>query len=360
MKRWIGVVLAIVLAGVAGVAILLGREGEQGPEAAVVRGVIGSEKKPFFDDPRVEAAFARHGLRVEVDTAGSRQIVTDVDLDAYSFAFPSSAPAAERIKRDRGATRTFSPFYSPMAVATFEPIAGLLTKAGVLHDSGKGYQTLDIKKYLELVAKNTRWDQIPGNSTYRARKRVLLTTTDIRTSNSAAMYLSVIGYVANGENVITSDAQIAQIAPIVAPAVLDQGFSESTSEASFDDYLALGAGKTPMLIVYEAQYLARVFAGDGAIKPDMRLVYPSPTVLSKHTLVPLDGQGARVGELLTEDPELRALAAAHGFRTTDPKAFTDLVARTGAPAAADLVDVVEPPAYERLDKLIATIDAARP
>jgi hypothetical protein len=357
MKRWIGVALAAVLAGVAVVAVVLGNRSTEGPEITVVRGVIGSEKKPFFDDPRVKAAFARHGLRVEVDTAGSRQIVTDVDLSRYAFAFPSSVPAAEKIKRDRGATTTFSPFYSPMAVATFEPIAGLLTKAGVLQNSDKGPQTLDIKKYLELTAKGTRWDQIPGNSVYRARKRVLLTTTDIRTSNSAAMYLSAIGYVANGEDVITSDAQIARIAPIVAPLVLDQGFAETTSEASFDDYLALGAGKTPMLVVYEAQYLSHVFAGDGAIKADMRLVYPSPTVLSKHTLVPLSGPGTRVGELLTGDHELQALAAAHGFRTTDPRAFADLAARSKAPVA-ELVDVVEPPAYERLDKLITAIDAA--
>ncbi|MFB4279970.1 hypothetical protein ACBJ59_32100 [Nonomuraea sp. MTCD27] len=358
MKRWIGVILAAVLVGVAVVAIVTGNRGE--PEAALVRGVIGSEKKPFFDDPRVKAAFAKHGLRVEVDTAGSRQIVTDVDLSRYAFAFPSSVPAAERIKRDRGATTTYSPFYSPMAVATFEPIAALLAKAGVLSDSGKGHQTFDIKKYLELVAKGTRWDEIPDNSDYRARKRVLLTTTDIRTSNSAAMYLSAIGYVANGEDVISSDAQIAEIAPLVAPAVLDQGFSESTSEASFDDYLALGAGKTPMLVVYEAQYLAHVFAADGAIKPEMRLVYPSPTVLSKHTLVPLSGPGSRVGELLTQDPELQSLAAAYGFRTTDPRAFAGLVAKTKAPAAADLVDVVEPPTWERLDRLITTIDSARP
>ncbi|SEH01890.1 hypothetical protein SAMN05444920_122141 [Nonomuraea solani] len=351
MKRWIGVILAVALAGVAVAAIVMGNRTEEGPE--VVRGVIGSEKKPFFDDPKVQAVFARHGLRVEVDTAGSRQIVTGVDLSRYAFAFPSSVPAAERIKRDRKATTTYSPFYSPMAVATFEPIAALLAKAGVLRGT-----TFDIAKYLDLVAKGTRWDQIPDNSAYPARKRVLLTTTDIRTSNSAAMYLSVIGYVANSEDVISSDEQIAKLAPVLAPAVLDQGFAESTSEASFDDYLALGAGKTPMLVVYEAQYLAHVFAGDGAIKPDMRLVYPSPTVLSKHTLVPLSGAGTRIGELLTKDPELQALAAAYGFRTTDPKAFATLAAKTGTPP--DLVDVVEPPAYERLDRLISTIETTRP
>ncbi|NRQ35302.1 hypothetical protein HII36_26255 [Nonomuraea sp. NN258] len=359
MKRWVGVVLAVVLAGAVVAAIVAGNRGSGVPEPVVARGVIGSEKKPFFDDPRVKAVFAEHGLRVEVDTAGSRQIATDVDLSRYAFAFPSSVPAAEKIKRDRRATRTYAPFYSPMAVATFQPIADLLTRLGVLRDSGHGYQILDIKKYLEIAEKGTRWDQIPGNSVYPARKRVLLTTTDVRTSNTAAMYLAAIGYVANGDDVISSAAQVAKVAPVLAPAVLDQGFSESTSEASFDDYLALGAGKTPMLVIYEAQYLARVFAGDGSIKPDMRLVYPSPTVHSKHTLVPLTEPGARVGELLTRDPELLALAARYGFRTADPKAFTDLVAATRAPAAAQLVDVVEPPAYEHLEQLIAGIGAAR-
>ncbi|TDD33682.1 hypothetical protein E1286_41870 [Nonomuraea terrae] len=360
MKRWIGVVLAAVLAGVAVVAVVTGNEEDDRPELTVARGVIGSEKKPFFDDARVRAAFAEHGLRVEVDTAGSRQMVTDVDLGRYAFAFPSSVPAAERIKQDRGASVTYAPFYSPMAVATFEPIAGLLEKLGVLRNSGSGYPIFDIAKYLEIVAKGTRWDNIPDNSDYPARKRVLLTTTDVRTSNSAAMYLSMIGYVANGDDVISSDEQIAKIAPILAPAVLDQGFSETESEEAFENYLVQGSGKTPMTVVYEAQYLSHVFTGDGRIRPEMRLVYPSPTVLSKHTLVPLSAPGSRVGELLTKDPELQSLAAQYGFRTSDPKAFADLVARTKAPAATALVDVVEPPTWERLDRLITAIDSTRP
>ncbi|GAA0819081.1 hypothetical protein GCM10009525_02790 [Streptosporangium amethystogenes subsp. fukuiense] len=262
------------------------RGGAETRELTLVRGVIGSEKKPFFDDRRVRAVFAEHGLRVEVDTAGSRQIAASVDLRKYGFAFPSSAPAAEKIKRDRGATHTFAPFSSPMAIATFEPIADVLAKAGVVRDSGQGYRVLDIKKYLDLVVKGTRWDRLPGNTAYPARKRVLLTTTDIRTSNSAAMYLSIAGYVANGDDVITSSAQGTEVAGAVAPLFLDQGYSETSTEAPFEDYLALGMGKTPMVMIYEAQYASHLFARDGLIRPDMRLLYPSPTVLSKHTLLP--------------------------------------------------------------------------
>ncbi|MER5648754.1 hypothetical protein [Streptosporangium sp. NPDC002524] len=357
MRRWIGVGLALLLGAAVVAAIVAGnRDGAGTREPALVRGVIGSEKKPFFDDPRVRAVFAGHGLRVEVDTAGSRQIATSVDLGKYGFAFPSSAPAAEKIRRDRGAARTFAPFSSPMAIATFTPIVDVLTTAGVVRDSGQGYQVLDIQKYLDMVAKGTRWDKLPGNTVYPARKRVLLTTTDIRTSNSAAMYLSIAGYVANGDDVVTSEEQGAEVARTVAPLFLDQGYSETSTEAPFEDYLSLGMGKTPMVMIYEAQYASRLFSGDGSIRPGMRLLYPSPTVLSKHTLVPLSTQGAEVGRLLQEDPELGRLAALHGFRTAAAKAFDDLVAKAGAPLPPGLVDVVEPPDHDRLEGMISAVE----
>ncbi|GAA0398432.1 hypothetical protein GCM10009530_57650 [Microbispora corallina] len=359
MKRWIGVGLALLLGVAVVAAVVLGNRGSGGgggPAALVtVRGVIGSEKKPFFDDPGVRAAFARHGLRVEVDTAGSREIATSVDLRKYDFAFPSSVPAAEKIKQERGATRVYSPFYSPMAIATFQPIVDVLAKAGVVRDSGGGYQVLDLGKFLGLVAKGTRWDALPGNTAYPARKRVLLTTTDIRTSNSAAMYLAATSYVANDDDVVSSSSQVATVAPIVAPLFLDQGYSESSSEAPFEDYLAIGAGKTPMVVIYEAQYASRLFAADGAIRPDMRLIYPSPTVLSKHTLVPFTDKAAEVGRLLQEDPAFARLEAKYGFRTSDPRVFAGLVASSKAPIPAGLVDVVEPPTYEHLERLISTI-----
>ncbi|KAB8187131.1 hypothetical protein [Microbispora catharanthi] len=360
MKRWIGIGLALALGAAVVLALLLGNGGDGGGgeqrTLTTVRGVIGSEKKPFFDDPAVRAAFARHGLRVDVDTAGSREIATTVDLRPYDFAFPSSVPAAEKIRQARRIARTYSPFYSPMAVATFQPIVDVLEKAGVVRDSGAGYQVLDLRRFLDLVATGTRWDALPGNTSYRARKRVLLTTTDVRTSNSAAMYLAATSYVANGDDVVTSRAQVAEVARTVAPLFLDQGYSESSTEAPFEDYLALGIGKTPMVVIYEAQYAARLFAGGGAIRPDMRLIYPAPTVLSKHTLVPLTDRAAEVGRLLQEDPEFARLAARYGFRTADPKVFADLVATTKAPVPASLVDVVEPPAYDRLEELVSTVE----
>lgn len=98
MKRRVSIGLAVVLVlAVAGVIIWGRGDDSAAGSTTTVRGVIGSEKQAFFTDQRVVDAFAKHGLKVEVDTAGSRQIATTVDLGKYAFAFPSSSPAAQKI-----------------------------------------------------------------------------------------------------------------------------------------------------------------------------------------------------------------------------------------------------------------------
>ncbi|MFD4643438.1 hypothetical protein ACFWN2_39450 [Lentzea sp. NPDC058436] len=352
MKRTLGIGLAVVLLVGVVTAIVLGQGGEQA-QLRTVRGVIGSEKLAFFADQRVKDVFAKHGLKVEVDPAGSRQIATATDLDSYDFAFPSSAPAAEKIQRDRKAARTYAPFSSPMVIATFDPIVELLTKAGVVKD-GPGYPTFDVQAYLGLVAQGTRWDQLPGNTSYPARKNLLVTTTDPRDSNSAAMYLAITSFVANGGVVSSADGE-AKVLPAVSRLFLDQGYTQSSTEGPFEDYLSAGMGKTPLVLAYEAQFVDRVVRGDSSIRPDMKLLYPAPTVLSKHTLVPLRGDGDRVGELLQTDAELGKLAATFGFRTADPRHFNDVVKEKNLTVPQTIVDVVEPPAHETLERMLEAI-----
>jgi hypothetical protein len=195
VRRALSLVLAAVLAIGVGVAIVSSVRdrvaAERPPSLTVVRGVIGSEKQPFFRDPEVAAAFARHGLDVQVDIAGSREIATRVDLGKYDFGFPAGIPAAEKIRRQRKVTAFYQPFYTPMAVATFKPIAQLLRKAGVASPLADGYWRFDMKRYLDLVGKETGWNQLPGNTTYTANKSMLVASTDVRTSNSGAMYLAI-------------------------------------------------------------------------------------------------------------------------------------------------------------------------
>jgi hypothetical protein len=322
-----------------------------------VRGVIGSEKKPFFDDPKVKAAFAKAGFDVQVDTAGSRSIATTTDLSKYDFAFPAGTPQAQKIQRDRKIGTVYVPFFTPMAVATFTPIADLLTAAGVARQGPNG-RILDMKAFLALAARNARWTDLPNNTAYPVSKSILITSTDIATSNSAAMYAAIASYVANANNVVPGPDQVPAVAPAVNPLVTRQGFAESSSEEPFNDYLSIGIGKTPMVLIYEAQFVDRAGQPNGGIRKDMVLLYPDPDVISKHTVVPLTGPGDEVGRLLSNDPELQRLAVVHGFRTANPTAFRDFVSRNRVNVAPDVLNVIEPPTYETLDALVTEISDA--
>ena len=301
------------------------------------------------------AALQRGGFDVTVATSGSRDIA-NADLSAQDFAFPAGVPAAEKIRRGRSGTTSLVPFYTPMAIATWQPIVDLLTQAGVVKQQ-QGYQTLDMTAYMDLVKADTRWKDLPDNTAYSVNKSILVTSTDVRRSNSAAMYLSIASYVVNGDNIVQNDsANIDTIVQKTAPLFLRQGFVESSSEAPFDDYLVQGMGKSPMVMIYESQFIARAGANDGSITPQMVLLYPEPTIFSKHTFVGLTADGIRLGDFLANDPELRGLATQYGFRTSDTAAFQTFVTSHQLNVPQNLIDVIEPPSYEALEAMITRFE----
>jgi hypothetical protein len=357
LRRTLSIVVAVILGLAVITTVVIAVHGSSKKKLVLVRGVIGSEKKPFFDDPRVQRALAKHGFEVQVDTAGSRAIATTVDLSKYDFAFPAGTPQAQKIRTDHHVSTSYVPFFTPMAIATFSDIAHILERAGVTRQHN-GYWTLDMKAYLDLVKRNVRWDQLAGNTTFPSTKKVLITSTDITTSNSAAMYASIASYVANNDNVVDSPDQVRSIVDDVSPIFLEQGYTEQSTEAPFDDYLSIGEGKSPMVMIYEAQFVARAAAHDGSILPNMVLMYPDPGLLSKHTLVPLTANGDAVGRLLTDDPELQQLAVENGFRTAKPSAFADFVRQEQVTVDPQLLNVIDPPTYDNLEALIGQINAA--
>jgi hypothetical protein len=317
-RRIVALGLAALLA--VGVLIAIGSSvaNHLAPTAVQLHGLIGSEKLPFFQDRRVLDALKSAGFDVSVSTAGSRAIAGS-DLSKQDFAFPAGAPAGDKIRRGHPGSVATVPFFTPMTIASWKPIADLLTSAGVVHQRN-GYLAFDVAAYMALVARDARWKDLPNNTTYPVNKSVLVTTTDVRSSNSAAMYLGLVSYVANGDNIVENNVGLDGIVSTAAPLFLRQGFVENSSEVPFDDYLVQGMGKSPMVMIYEAQYLARAAANDGSITPDMVLLYPEPTIFSKHTFVGLTPDGIRLGNFLATDPGIRALATEFGFRTSDTAA----------------------------------------
>ena len=188
------------------IAVATSIAGHLGPTTVPLHGLIGSEKLPFFQDSKVIAALKQGGFDVTVQTAGSRTIASS-DLSQQDFAFPAGAPAGQKIRTDHPGSVAVVPFYTPMAIASWKPITDLLMNAGVVHQRN-GYLGFDMSAYMALVARDARWSDLPGNTTYPVNKSILVTTTDVRQSNSAAMYLALISYVANDNNIVQNGSSL--------------------------------------------------------------------------------------------------------------------------------------------------------
>jgi hypothetical protein len=183
--------------------------------------------------------------------------LTSVDLGKLDFAFPGSGPTAEKIQRDHGITTSYAPFYSPMAIASFESVVNVLATEGVARKDADGSWTFDMSAFMRLAARDTRWDQL-HQEVYRVRKNILVRTTDPRNSNSAVMYLAITSHIANGHQVVQDEAQEQAVLPEVTPLFMKQGFSAATSGPPFDDYLSQGVGHTPLLLIADlSEYLER-------------------------------------------------------------------------------------------------------
>lgn len=354
MQRTLSILLSLLLA--AGLAYGIWTSVGQS-RVEPVRGLIGSEKEAFFADPQVQERLKKeHRLTVEVVKAGSREIAA-ADLSGYDFAFPSGAPSAEAIKKRAGASQTYDSFYTPLVVASWKPVADILAQNGFVKADAEGINTLDLRTFLPLMEEGKRWNDLKGSAAYPSKRSVLIGTTDVRKSNSAAMYLALMAYLMNGEQP-PQGAEAAALAPRVSPLFLRQGYQAGSSAGPFEDYLALGAGKSPLVAIYESQYLEK--ARQKKLPAGSLVLYPAPTIFTRHVLVPLDDAGDRLGKALSSDPELQKLAAQYGFRTTDASVFEAETAATGIKVPQNLVDQAQEPSQEVLNALIADIEKQYP
>jgi hypothetical protein len=220
-----------------------------------VRGLIGSEKEGFFNDPRVQDILRKHSITVSFEKVGSRAIAQRSDLKSFDFAHPAGAPAAQKIQQSIKAQQVFTPFFTPMVVASWKQLLPTLMAEGIVKKESDNYYLVDMPRMVALMEKGTRWKDLKDNSAYAVSKSVLISSTDVRRSNSGAMYLALASYVANGNNVVQSEAELQKVLPLVTSIFLKQGFQEGSSAGPFEDYVSMGIGKAPMVMVYEAQFL---------------------------------------------------------------------------------------------------------
>jgi hypothetical protein len=242
-----------------------------------------------------------------------------------------------------------------MAVASWKLLVPLLEKEGIVSKTDGGFYVIDMKRLLAMSGKGIRWRDLKDNSVFPTGKSILISSTDVRKSNSAAMYLALASYVVNDNNVVDTNEQATRILPVVTSLFLRQGLQESSSAGPFEDYVTMGVGKAPLVMIYESQFL-EYQSKHAQPNPDMILLYPLPTLYTKHIVVPFTENGRRLGEALATDPELQKLAARYGYRTSSPEYFAEFLRSRKLQAPTTLVDVIDPPNYEILERMIQAIE----
>lgn len=356
MRRLLGPILSLLLIGGVGIGIWFSASSAfQARQVVTIRGLIGSEKEEFFRDERVIAALRRNQLEVNIEKAGSREISAKLSEGEYDFGFPAGVPAAEKIRFEHSGSKAYDVFFTPMAVASWKPIADILVANGIAKNEG-AYYTLDMAKYLDLVAREVRWSDLTNNEAYNVNKRVLITSTDIRRSNSAAMYLALSSYVLNGNRIVQSGYSNELVSQLER-LFFEQGFTEYSSEAPFEDYLVMGMGKAPMVMIYEAQFITQTVRASSTLSSDMVLVYPEPSIFTKHILVAFTPGAERLGEALENDEELQKLAIEYGLRNSNIAYQREFWEQHNIQLPQNLINVIEPPTYEVVEGIIQQIEA---
>ena len=362
-------VITAVLVAVFGGALYFALRGQQqlriGQQQAVevantvvLKGLIALDVEPYFKDERVVRALAAKKLPVSVVRVGSRDMGGKVVAGAGpDFFFSSGVVAANQIveaarKANLPATQ-MAPFYTPLVIASWEPIAKILVANGVAKAVSPKVYGVDMGKLTELMLARKRWKDLKGAADYEVGRSVLVSTTDLRRSNSGAMYLALTSQALLGD-IVTDRATAQQVSLKLAELFKRQGYQENYVDGNFDDYVAIGIGKTPMAFIYENQ-LVRYALTKGGVGADMVLLYPLPTIVNKVVFVAMNDRAKALGTALSNDPELQAIAVEYGFRIADTDKFVTALKPTGLAVEPRLIQVVDPPSAEIMAEMIDTV-----
>lgn len=361
-KRLVGTVVLLALFG--GALFFAMRSNEETRQIAQeqvaiataepLKGLIAVDVEAFFKDDRVTQVLTGAKLPVQVARVGSRDMAAKIGAaDQPDFFIASGVVAANMIadaarKAGKTATQT-SPFHTPLVVASWEPVARILAANGMAKPMAPKVYALDMEKLTQAMLAKQRWRDLKNSGDYAVSRSVLVSTTDIRRSNSAAMYLALTSAALNGD-VVADRAAAQKYAGQLAELFKRQGFQENYVNGAFDDYLSIGMGKTPMTFIYEAQMVAQ--AQRGGVRPEMVLMYPQPTIVNKWVLVALNERGKRLAELLAANKTLQAVALEQGFRTGDTAAFAAAAQKAGLAVDVNMNQVIDPPGFDLMFEMI--------
>ncbi len=330
---------------------------EQAAETELT-GLVALDVEDFLKDPRVTKVLAASKLPVRVTRVGSRDMASKLGTaKTPDFLFPSGVVAANQItdaaRKAHITTAQYSPFHTPMVIASWEPIAKILVDNGIAKQLQPKVYGIDMDKLTQTMIARKRWKDLKNAGAYDVSRSVLVSTTDVRRSNSAAMYLALTSIALNGD-MVTDRETARKAAHMLAELFKRQGYQESYVNGNFDDYISQGIGKTPMAWIYENQIVSHALAKKG-VGADMVLIYPQPTIINKVVFIATNERAKSLGTLLSTNSDLQSVAVEYGFRIPDAERFAQSVKATGLAIEPRLSNVIDPPSFEIIGEMIDVV-----
>lgn len=369
MSKPVKIVLTLLLLAAFGAALFFAMRGQRADDAqrreaeaiasaTPLTGLIALDVEPYFKDERVRRILAEKHLPVQVTRVGSREMAAKVAPGATpDFLFPSGVVAANQIadaaRKANLAVAQSSPFFTPMVIASWAPIADILAANGMARKLGDRVYGVDMGRLTQVMLARKRWKDLQGAAAYDVTRSVLVSTTDVRRSNSAAMYLALASQAIHGD-IVTDRATAQKVALQVAELFKRQGYQENYVNGNFDDYVSIGIGKTPLAFLYENQMVQFALAKNG-IQPGMVLMYPQPTIVNKVVFIAASDRARALADLLASHAELQRIGVEYGFRIADSGAFMRAVQPTGLAVEERLTQVVDPPSFDIMAEMIDTV-----
>lgn len=312
-----------------------------------VRLLTGSAKYNFLKDPELTRLLAEQGITLELSKTSAFAVDAQRSGE-FDAVWPAGSAAAKDFSLAWKSQATFPVFSTPLAIASWRQLMPVLEKNGMAKGAGSGHGDFYLEKALPLMLKSTRWNQLTNNDVFYVNKGLLVNTPDVRQSTTGGLFVALMAYIQNKEEVPTNPDKASALAEELAPLITRQGFQEGTLAGPFEDYLGQGMGKAPLVLIYESQYVEA--KRQGKISDKHVLLYPQPGMVLKHVLVAKTDAGKKLGEILANHPQAQKIAAQYGFRTNDPRVFEEAM-KAQKLDAPELLNLADSPSTEVFDAI---------
>ena len=88
----------------------------------------------------------------------------------------------------------------------------------------------------------------------------------------------------------------------------------------------------------------------------MKLVYPTPTMFTKHVLIGFNPKAQKIVDILTNNAEIKKVAADYEFRFAGNNELVNKAKTVGVDVPETVIDVIDPPSFDTLEYIVNQIE----